>query len=173
MVKGTFQTTGNGTCQQGLAGTGLTHQNDIGLFDLDLLDLGLVETLVMIVHGDRQDLLGFFLTYHILVQELLDGLRLHDGIHTELIALAGMLHLFFYELLGLTHTILADMSFLTGDENIHLGFRAATEGTVLVVVLFIMQFFADYGTAPHPPCHSLWFRLRSSSNHGQNLLQPC
>ena len=47
-----------------------------------------------------------------------------------------MLHLFFYELLGLTHTILADMSFLTGDENIHLGFRAATEGTVLVVVLF-------------------------------------
>ena len=66
-------------CQQGLAGTGAAHHNNITLFYLYVVGafyFFLSQTLVVVVHRHRQVLLGLILAYHILVQEFLYFFRL-------------------------------------------------------------------------------------------------
>ena len=80
MANGTFEHPGQGPRQQGLAAAGRADQQDVRLVQLDL-GLGVFavdQPLVVVVHGDRQDLLGPFLADHVGVELLLDLARRGD-----------------------------------------------------------------------------------------------
>src|SRR6516164_3326289 len=67
--------------QQGLAGAGRADQQDVRFRKFDVFVLGLViEPLVMIVDGDREDLLGVVLPDHVAVEDLSDLLRRRDAV---------------------------------------------------------------------------------------------
>src|SRR5690606_30140630 len=62
--------------QQRLAAAGRSDQQDVRFGKLDVVFLSLViQTLVMIVYGDRELLLGVLLTDHVFVQDRVDLLR--------------------------------------------------------------------------------------------------
>ena len=68
---------GQGPGQQRLAAAGRADQQDVRLVELDLL-VGLLavdQPLVVVVHGDREDLLGAVLADDVLVELLLDLAR--------------------------------------------------------------------------------------------------
>ena len=72
--EGNVQDAGQRPGQQGLAAAGRPDQEDVGLVELDV-GLGILavdQPLVMIVHGDRQHLLGSLLADHVGVELLLD-----------------------------------------------------------------------------------------------------
>ena len=65
-----------GLCQQGLARTGRTDQQDVALGQFDVVFLAQVlEALVMVVHRHRQDALGSLLADHVLIEQGGDFLR--------------------------------------------------------------------------------------------------
>ncbi len=71
---------GQGLGQKGLAAPGGPQQQDVGLGQLDVVVVGAVaaglHSLVVVVHGHRQDLFGVLLPDHVVVQELVDLPRL-------------------------------------------------------------------------------------------------
>ncbi len=104
--KGHVEDPGQRAGQQGLAGPGRAGQQDVALLDLDVVELGRErrrvlrplagveqDALVMIVDGDRQDLLGVLLADDEIVEDLLDLRRLDQAdrrlrIHGRLLDLA-------------------------------------------------------------------------------------
>jgi hypothetical protein len=71
MVNGTLSSA-RGSRQQRLAGPGGADEQDVALGDLDVfLGFGGLEALVVVVHRDRQDLLGLLLADHVLIEALL------------------------------------------------------------------------------------------------------
>jgi hypothetical protein len=67
--------------QQGLAGAGRTDQQDVGFSQFDITVLSLVvESLIVIVDGDRQHLLGMVLADHVVVEDLSDLLGRRDAV---------------------------------------------------------------------------------------------
>ena len=67
--------------KQRLAGAGRTDQENVGLRKLDVIVLGLViDSLVVVVDCDGQDLLGMFLADHITVEDLSDFLRRRNAV---------------------------------------------------------------------------------------------
>ena len=62
--------------EQRLAGAGRPEQQDVRLLQLDVLvglaGLLVIDALVVVVHGDREDLLRALLADHVLVEDLLD-----------------------------------------------------------------------------------------------------
>ena len=78
--EGDVEDPGQGPGQQGLAAAGRADQEDVRLVELDL-GLGVLavdQPLVVVVHGDRQDLLGPLLADHVGVELLLDLARGRD-----------------------------------------------------------------------------------------------
>ena len=67
--------------QQRLARAGRADQKDVRLRQFDVVVLGLVvEPLVVIVHGDREHLLGMALADHVVVEDLADFLRRRNAV---------------------------------------------------------------------------------------------
>jgi hypothetical protein len=63
--------------EQRLAGAGRAEQQDVRLLQLDVADEGLaLDPAVVVVHGDREDLLRALLADHVLVERFLDLARL-------------------------------------------------------------------------------------------------
>ena len=63
-------------CEQGLARASRPDEQDVALRQLDIILLAeVLQTLVMVVDRDRQNLLGLLLTNHILVEALTDFMR--------------------------------------------------------------------------------------------------
>ena len=70
--EGHLEQLGDGACQQCLARTGATHNNNVALLYLHLVGLILLhEALVVVIHRHREVSLGIVLPYHILVEECL------------------------------------------------------------------------------------------------------
>src|SRR5262245_37760918 len=114
--------------QQRLAGAGRPDQQDVRLGQFDVIVLGLVvEPLVVVVDGDRQDLLGVILTDHVVVQDLADFLRRRDAVarlhQRGLVLLAEYIHAQF-------HALVADEHGRAGNELAHLVLALATERAV-------------------------------------------
>ena len=65
--------------QQRLAGAGRPDQQHVRLLELDLVDLVAgVDPLVVVVDRDREDLLGPLLADHVLVERVLDLVRVRE-----------------------------------------------------------------------------------------------
>ena len=80
MANGTSRILAKRLRHQGLAGTGGTDQQDIGLLELDFAvpHAVHVDPLAVVVDGNRQLLLGGFLADHVLIQEFLYFQRFRD-----------------------------------------------------------------------------------------------
>ena len=80
MQNGHVEDAGEGLGEQRLAGAGRADQQDVRLLELDLVDLVAgVDPLVVVVDGDREDLLGPLLADHVLVERVLDLVRVREA----------------------------------------------------------------------------------------------
>src|SRR6516165_6928137 len=111
--------------QQGLAGAGRADQQDVRFRKFDIVVLGLViEPLVMIVDGDREDLLGVILADHVVVEDLSDLLRRRDAVlrfhRRGILLLANDVH-------AKLNAFVADEHGRAGNELAHLMLALAAE----------------------------------------------
>ncbi len=130
--EGNLEHPGEGLCQQGLPDAGGSHEEDVGLFDLHLVQHALmVHPLVMVVHGHRQRPLGVVLADHILVQDLLD---LH-GCGAGDLGFDGFPLLFLrQDLVAEGHTLVADVDGRPRDELLDAVFGFSTEAAPEMLV---------------------------------------
>src|SRR6266446_5848050 len=116
--------------EQGLARAGRADQEDIGLGELDLVVLGKVlEPLVVVVDGDRQDLLRELLPDHVLVE---DVAALARGRQVGLGGLAAFVGraLLADDVVAQLDALIADKYGGSGDKLSHLVLALAAEGAV-------------------------------------------
>ena len=108
---------GYSLCQQGLAGAGWTYEDDVGLFDVDIIVV-LCQTFVVVVDGHREVTFGGILTYDVAVKEFAYLLGLGHFVKVRLLGLvlteAFGGHVFGHELLDLAHAVGADKSVAYG-----------------------------------------------------------
>ena len=111
------------------------------MFDFDELDVvgrdARVDALVVIVHGDREDLLRALLADDVLVEDRLDLARLRDrrraGVRLVL------LDLFRDDVVAEADALVADVDRRPGDELLHFLLRLAAEGAAQVAALVIVS----------------------------------
>src|SRR6185369_373441 len=114
--------------QQRLAGAGGADQQDVGFLELDVAGVAArLDPLVVVVHGDRQDLLGPLLTDDVLVERGLDLGRLGEA--------ADLSRLLLFPLLGddvvaELDALIADIDRRAGDELAHVVLALAAEGAL-------------------------------------------
>jgi hypothetical protein len=111
--------------EQRLPAAGRPEDHDVGLLELDLRVLRAdLDPLVVVVHRDRQDLLGGFLTDHVLVQERVDLLGLGELLELEL---GGLGQLLLDDLVAQVDALVADIDARSRDELLDLLLRLAAE----------------------------------------------
>ena len=128
-AEGHLQDFGQHAGQEGFAGAGFAHHDDVRLLNLHLVLLGLLhQALVVVVHGHGHHALGFVLAHHVLVEVLLDGLGLDE---VELGLLAGVLGFGFFveNVLGLAHALLADVGVDARNHNGDFALALIAKGT--------------------------------------------
>jgi hypothetical protein len=125
--EGHVEEAGQGLGQQRLARPGRADEEDVALLELDLVvGVAGVDPLVVVVHGDREDLLGPVLADDVLVEVGLDVLGLgHQGAG-GVVVLA--LVLFGDDLVAQLDALVADVDRGTGDELAHFLLGLAAEG---------------------------------------------
>src|SRR5205807_9364494 len=117
--------------QQGLARAGGTDQQDVGLAELHVVDvLAGVDALVVVVDGDRKDLLGPLLADDVLVERLLDLARAGQGRRRALRA-RRLEHLLFDDFLAEVDALVADVDALAGDQLANLLLALPAEGAAI------------------------------------------
>ena len=110
------------------------------MFDFAELDVvgadARVDALVVVVDGDREDLLRAVLADHVVVEDRLDLRRLRDrgraGVRLVLLDLFGD------DVVAEPDALVADVDGGAGDELLHLLLRFAAEGAVQVAVLVVV-----------------------------------
>src|SRR3954467_5115776 len=114
--------------EQGLPATGRAEHHDVRLLELDLAVLRAdLDALVVVVDGDRQDLLRGVLPDHVLLEERVDLLRLRQLLELEL---RGLRELFLDDLVAEIDALVADVHAGTGDELLDLLLRFPAERTL-------------------------------------------
>ena len=114
--------------QQRIARAGRADQQDVRLRELDVVVLGLiVESLVVIVNGDREHLLGMVLADHIVIEDLADFLRRRDAVarfyQPGLVVLADNVH-------AQLDAFVANVDSCAGNELAQLVLALAAEGAI-------------------------------------------
>src|SRR5215467_5120968 len=150
--------------QQRLARPGRADQQDVRLRELDVVVLGLmIEPLVVIVDGDREDLLGVVLTDDIVVEDLADFLgrrntvtRLHQR---GLILLANDIH-------AQLDALVTNEYGRAGDELTHLVLALAAERAIQRVLRVATAYLA------HPPSPSARDRLANRVRLDRTIARP-
>ena len=118
-----------GLGEQRLAAAGGADQQNVGLRELDVVLLALVvQPLVVVVHGDREHLLGALLVDDVLVEDALDLHR--HGQLVVLLALRARLHLLADDVVAELDALVADVDAGAGDELAHLVLALVTERAV-------------------------------------------
>ncbi len=127
--------------QEGLAATRRAQEQDVRLRKLDILTMGRSElnTLVVVVHGDREDLLGMVLADDVVVEKLVDGTRLGELLEMELGALRKLL---LDDLVAQLDALVADVDPGAGDELLDLLLGLPAERTLQQVAAAVSD-----------PCH--------------------
>ena len=120
---------GQGLGQQRLAAAGGADQQDVGLGQLDVVVVRGAELhpLVVVVDGDREDLLRVVLTDDVVVQELEDLTRLGQLVEAQL---GGLGELLLDDLVAEVDALVADVDPGTGDQLLDLLLRLAAEGAL-------------------------------------------
>ena len=135
--EGHVENPGKGLGEQGLAATGRAEQHDVRLLELDLgvLGLGHADPLVVVVDGDRKGLLGRGLADHVLVEHLVDLLRLRQVLEVDAGRSAGCGdHLLVDDLVAEVDAFVADVDAGTGDQLLDLTLRFAAEAAEELLV---------------------------------------
>ena len=86
-----------------------------------------LDPLVVVVDGDRQDLLGLVLTDHVLVEERVDLVRLRELVELEL---GGLGELLLDDLVAEVDALVADVHAGAGDELLDLLLALPAEGAL-------------------------------------------
>ena len=130
------QDPGQGAGQQGLAAAGRADQEDVGLVELDV-GLGVLavdQPLVVVVHGDGQDLLGAFLADDVRVELVLDLARGGD-VGEEGLGHPPALPLLVQDLLAELDAVAADVDVAGAfDERADVAIALAAERAVSVLL---------------------------------------
>ncbi len=94
-----------------------------------------LQALVVVVHGNRQHLLGALLADHVLIEHLLDLVRPRQLVASPL---GALFQLFANDVVAELYTLVADEHGRTGDELAYFVLALAAEGAVeeLAVVVF-------------------------------------
>ena len=131
--------------EQRLARTGRADQQDVGLGKLDVLapwsDLALtgldagLQPLVVVVDGDRQHLLGAILADHVLVEDLLDLVRLGQLLAGAILLL---LELLTNDVVAQLHALVADEHGRSRNELANLVLALAAERAVQQLAVFLL-----------------------------------
>jgi hypothetical protein len=134
--EGDVQVAGQRLGQQGLAHAGGTDQQDIALFQIHIVRVGLIpNAFVMVIDGDGQRLFGSLLTDDVLVQIAADLFGRRQG---SLGLLGPGLGL--QQLSADTDALLTDIDGMTGDQPARLRFRLSAEGALLIPILILILF---------------------------------
>jgi hypothetical protein len=137
--KGNIQKSCQGLGEQGLATTGRANQEDVAFCKFDVVFVSfagaILKTLVMVVDGDGQHLLGTLLADHVFVENCLDFLRFRQRVLT---GLASILEFFADDVVTEFYAFVTDEYRGSRDElaNFVLAFaakRAIEEFAVLVL----------------------------------------
>src|ERR1022692_4931181 len=120
---------GEGLGEQRLAGARGAEQQDVGLGEFDAVFTGpalaaRLDPLVVVVHRDRQGLLGLFLADHIRVEELVDLAGLGQAVPFEFGRLGQFL---LDDLVAQIDALVADVHTWAGNEFLDLLLTLATE----------------------------------------------
>ncbi len=137
--------------EQRLAAARRPDEHDVRLLELDVgvaVRAGL-DPLVVVVHGDRQDLLGAVLTDDVVVQVLVDLTRLRELVEADLGALRQLL---FDDLVAEVDALVADVDAWTRDELLDLLLALPAE-RALQQVPAVTEL--GHGVAPPEPCSSV------------------
>ena len=129
----------DGACQQGFTCAGASHHNDIALFNLyAALVVWLTQTLVVVIHGHREITFCLVLANDIFVKILFYLCRLGHLLQVEVVlavllvvtcfGLELKVHRLEY-LVALSHTVRADVSVLSCDEQFGIFFWSSAEVT--------------------------------------------
>ena len=125
--EGDVQDPGQGLGQQGFARTGGTDQEDVALVDLHVVGTGapgVIDALIMVVHGHGQDLLGLVLADDVFIEQAFDL-----GRRQKLAALGLLAHRFLSDdLIAERDALVANIDVGTGDEPLHLVLILAAKG---------------------------------------------
>ena len=128
MQNGHVQHAGEGLGEERLAAAGRPDEQDVRLLELDLVDRGAgVDPLVVVVDGDREDLLGPLLADHVLVERVLDLVRVRE-LGASRPSGAALEHLLLDDLLAEVDALVADVDALACDELADLLLALAAEG---------------------------------------------
>src|SRR4029079_8229871 len=107
---------GEGLGEERLAGARRPHEQDVRLLELDVVDrVAGVDPLVVVVDGDREDLLGPLLADDVLVERELD-LAGVGGLGNRRLRLRLLEHLLFDDLLAEVDALVADIDTLARDQ---------------------------------------------------------
>ena len=130
MAKGTLSMRAKRLCQERLAATGGTEEQDVRLGQLDAV-LGGGRTglhpLVMVVDGDREDLLCVLLADDVVIEELEDLPRLGEVLEGQL---GGVFALLGDDVVTQVDALVADVHAGAGDEFLDLLLRLAAEAAL-------------------------------------------
>ena len=117
--------------QQRLAGAGRADEQDVRLLELDVVDrVAGVDPLVVVVDGDREDLLGLLLADDVLVERSLDLRRVRELGGLRLGA-RRLEHLLLDDLLAEVDALVADVDALARDELADLLLALAAEAAAI------------------------------------------
>ena len=117
--------------EQRLAGAGRPDEQDVRLLELDLVDrVAGVDPLVVVVDGDREDLLGPLLADDVLVERELDLARVRE-LGGRRLRSSALEHLLFDDLLAEVDALVADVDALARDELADLLLALAAEGAAI------------------------------------------
>src|SRR5205823_12557831 len=108
--------------------SGRTEDQDVRLLQLDLVVLlADLVPLVVVVHGDRENLLRGLLCDDVVVEELVDLARLRQFLEFQF---GGLGELFLDDLVAEVDALVADVHAGAGDELLHLLLRLPAERTL-------------------------------------------
>ena len=128
MANGTLRMRASVCASSVLPRAGGAEQQDVRLLQLDVVgaDLG-VDALVVVVDGDREDLLGALLADHVLVEDRLD-LAPAWGSASSAVRLVLLLDLLGDDVVAQADALVADVDRRPGDELLDLLLDLAAEG---------------------------------------------
>jgi hypothetical protein len=107
---------------------GGAEDHDVRLLKLDVPVLGAhLDPLVMVVHGDGQDLLRLLLSNDVFVEERVDLCRLGELVELEL---GGLGELLLDDLVAQVDALVADVDAGAGDQLLHLLLTLPAEGAL-------------------------------------------
>ena len=116
MQNGTSRTRARVCASSVLPEPGRADQQHVRLLELDLVDLVAgVDPLVVVVDGDREDLLGPLLADHVLVERVLDLVRVRE-LRARALRARRLEQLFLDDLLAQVDALVADVDALTCDQ---------------------------------------------------------